>query len=1158
MSTSIAHIIASLEFRNQPIAINGLEGAARGYFVEQLLGRFDKAPLLFVTATADEAAALQEDLRLFLSETEAKRLALFSASDVPPYTQLSPEPTTWAHRLDTLYRLLRGEPLLVVAPVSALLRKLPPKSFVSGSLRELTRGQTTDRDEVVETLIQLGYEEVPLVEDEGSFARRGSLVDVWPPTLQSPVRIEWDEQKIIGMRDFAPHTQRSLKDRQNVPILAVRDFIYGKETRHQMLTRVRAFAEQSKAPGHLLRSVLEKAREGIAFEGLDTFLPAFYDELTTLLDYFPDDVVIIDDSPATLEAAAKKFIGLITEMYSTTESVEKIIPIEALYQTYDEWQTKKNTRNCLEWNSFRQEAINIHLESNTDIPALMAGHKTGEDMLVPFIQRLETWLGNNTRVVLLASSDVQRTRLSDLLRPHHLPLRQFDGPLHELHKLQHRSILLALGEASKGFRLPDEQLIVITDEEIFATKHLRRRRTEAPREAFTSISEMAEGDLIVHDQHGIGRFLGMKHLTIGKETGDYLLLEYFGGDKLYLPIYRINLIQRYVGAGESLPILDKLGGTRWQSAKQAIKKEIRLMAKDLLKLYALREIQGGYAFPPADTQYEEFSAAFPYTETRDQMTAIDDVMRDMDKDQPMDRLICGDVGYGKTEVAMRAAFRAVAAGKQAAVLVPTTVLAFQHFQTFRTRFASTPVAVDMVSRFRSAAEQKRILENVKAGKVDIIIGTHRLLSKDVSFRDLGLLIVDEEQRFGVLHKERIKKLKANVDVVTLTATPIPRTLNFSLVGIRDISVIQTPPANRHAIATHVTPFDKGVIRHAIKSELARGGQIFFVHNRVQTIKSMHETLSQIVPDARIIVGHGQMKEGELEDVMVRFVNKEFDVLLSTTIIESGLDIPAANTIIINRADTMGLAELYQLRGRVGRSSVQAFAYLLLPSDGETTAVAKRRLATLTRFTELGSGFQIAMHDLEIRGAGNILGSKQSGHIATVGYELYTKLLGRAIRQLSGKEEVEEDIDPELNLQVKAFLPAEYVENEGTRMELYRRLANRETKEELQALEHEILDRFGALPFEAHHLVRLMSIKIDARALKIRQLVFDGTFLSIKLDPSTPVQTGKLLSLMQRAPNRFKIHPPDGLVMHKEGQDDAFASAEKLLKALNACVSGESS
>ena len=1163
MPASLAEIVKAIETPGESVFVSGLCGGAGALLISKIARKDPGGTLLVLARSQERAQELFDDCSLFLNPEDLPRLALFPEISSMPYSRLSPEPECVADRMQILHRLARHEPLIVVAPVAAVMRRTPPRRFVSDGARTIRMKESVDPTELAGYLAAYGYEDVGLVEDEGSFARRGGIIDLWPPTLDRPVRIELDGDRIASMRLFDPASQRSRGELREVEIIPVRDIPFDERSRSAAAHRMRGRADEADLPARERRTVIEAIHEGIAFAGIETLLPLFHEGTETLFDFLPKDAAVVVDAASETEEAASAYWREMEELRRDTSSPERIVAPEEIALTPDGIEA-----GVLNFRGARLEALvmggeapkghafNAGAESNADLRPLVAGHKASEDMLTPLAQTIKGWQEAGIRIVLTCHTELQATRLSDLFRWHNIELLPFDAPFGTIFEMSPAAVRLKTGRLSAGFRLPAENLAVVTDEEIFGAKVVRRAPTSRPMEPFTSFAEIAEGDSIVHEQHGIGRYLGLVHLEIDGKRSDFLLLEYLGGDKLYLPVYRLNLVGRYIGSGDSAPPLDRLGGTRWSLVQKKVDASIRLMARELLEIYARREVFPGHPFPDGGAPYEEFCAAFPYDETPDQARAIDDVMRDMSIEKPMDRLVCGDVGYGKTEVAMRAAFRAAMSGKQVAVLVPTTVLAFQHHETFKRRFRDTPVSIAMLSRFVGPKERKKVAAELAQGRIDVVVGTHALLQKSVCFRDLGLLVVDEEHRFGVRHKERIKKMKATVDVMTLTATPIPRTLNFSLAGIRDISIINTPPADRLSIATYVTPFDEGIVRQAILREIARGGQVFFVHNRVETIRSMHDRLKRLVPEARIAVGHGQMAEGELEEVMIEFLERRADVLLCTTIIESGLDIPNANTIIIHRSDRMGLAQLYQLRGRVGRASVRAAAYLLTPEDGEISAIAKKRLTVLKRFTELGSGFQIAMHDLEFRGAGNILGAAQSGHIAAVGYELYAKLLDRAVRKLSGKK-VEEEVDPELSLKVAAYLPEGYIPDPGTRIDLYRRLANRESSEEIESLGEELCDRFGALPPEATSLLKVMEIKVLARRLKVRQIAFDGATFSLQLDSTTPLDPLQILDLSRREPGRYRMVPPDRLliVTEKAGDDDeALRLIRNSLSALLAYVS----
>ena len=728
------------------------------------------------------------------------------------------------------------------------------------------------------------------------------------------------------------------------------------------------------------------------------------------------------------------------------------------------------------------------------------------------VAQIQEWLGEGYRVRLMTP---QPDRLREILRGHDL-WAEVTGSL-----LGAERLAILAGECSAGFECPALGLIVLGDGELFgARRHLLRRPAYKRGGGLTSFADLQVGDLVVHADHGIGRYLGLVTLRVEGREGDYLLLEYAEGNRLYLPVQRLAAVSKFVG-GSSPARLDRLGGSAWQRVKESVRHSLREMAKDLLQLYADRTVVEGHAFSQDTPWQAEFEAAFPFEETEDQRGAIGTVKEEMEQPRAMDRLVCGDVGYGKTEVAMRAAFKAAMDGKQVGILVPTTILAQQHWATFLERFQPYPLKVEMLSRFRTPREQKKILAGLKTGTVDVVIGTHRLLEKDVAFKDLGLLIIDEEHRFGVAHKERLKQLRKSVDALTLTATPIPRTLSMALSGIRDLSVIETPPPDRRAIETVVARFDQRLIREAIDQELSRGGQIFFVHNRVQSLPSMVRFLRSLVPQARLAMAHGQMRERELESIMLRFVAREYDVLVSTAIIESGLDIPACNTIIVNRADRFGLAQLYQLRGRVGRDRFQAYAYLLIPADGRLDTVAQKRLRVIQELTELGSGFKIAVRDLEIRGAGNLLGAEQHGYIAAVGFDLYCQLLEQAVRELRG-EEVTEEVDPVVTVEVEAFIPEEYVEDVRERLSLYKRLAALQKETELEELRRELLDRFGPLPSPVRQLLEVVELRILARQLGIEKLEAIGEKVLITFAPRTPVPPERLLTLIRQERGRIRL------------------------------------
>jgi transcription-repair coupling factor (superfamily II helicase) len=1160
MPTAIAQIESRIKPHNA-LYLNDISWGVRGYIISLLARKDHLRTTLAILPTEDDAKSCLNDILFFCSASERKRTVLYPEVPSSPFSHISPDPDIFADRLAIQKRLIDGEPLVVIASAAALIRRIVPRRFIRDATLAVSKGKEVATDELISYLIRYGYEDAALVEDEASFAKRGGLIDIWPPAYEQPVRLEFDGDRIASMRHFDPQSQRSKKAMGELPsitLIPARDIPMDIESRNRAAHLVR---ERSDTPltAAERRSLIESIHEGVMFSGIETLAPIFHDTMETIFDYLPDDTVAFAFDPIDIEAMLAAAATSAAELYSEGKSAERIVRPEEILIGAQEFMGRLSKMTRVVAGGVKDntsEAVDIQFQNNRDIRPLIESHREGEDMLAPLVQMIKGMQSDGWQIVLTCHTEIQAERLGDLFHLHGIDLMPFDSPFETLSDLSSTVVKLRIGRLSSGFRLMDEKLAIITDEEIFGGKISMRPPHKRAIEPFASLAEIADGDPIVHELHGIGRYRGLAHLTIDKAPGDYLLIEYLGGDKLYLPVYRMNLVGRYIGSKDAPPPLDKLGGIKWQTMQAKVRQEIGTIAKDLLKLFAERRVHPGFAFPDGGTPYEEFCAAFPYDETPDQEQAIEDVIKDMSDDKPSDRLICGDVGYGKTEVAMRAAYVAAMAGKQVAVLVPTTVLALQHYETFTKRFAGTPISIDMLSRFRIRKDRKAAVENIKRGATDIVIGTHRLLQRDISFKDLGLLIVDEEHRFGVRHKEKIKRLKATVDVISMTATPIPRTLNLALTGIRDISVINTAPLDRQSVATFVVPFDEGIIRQALLKEISRGGQVFFVHNRVETIDSFAASLRKLVPEARIAVGHGQQGEGDLEDVMIDFLEHRSDVLLCTTIIESGLDIPNANTIIIHRADTFGLAQLYQLRGRVGRSDRKAYAYLLTPPDREMTLLARKRLAVLSRFTELGSGFQIAMHDMEFRGTGNILGSAQSGHINAIGYELYVKLLDRTIRKLKG-EKVEEEIDPELNLGTAAFLPESYVPSQATRIDLYKRLSGLGEAQEIDAMEAELTDRFGDLPPEARRLLRMMEIKILAKEIKARQLTFENGLLSIRLHESTPLPTELLISLAAKEPSRFRIVPPDKFVVSvgaAEDEDAGLCAIKNCLSSLLSYVS----
>ncbi|HEY7675644.1 MAG TPA: transcription-repair coupling factor, partial [Candidatus Methylomirabilis sp.] len=929
-----------------------------------------------------------------------------------------------------------------------------------------------DPARIVEALLAGGYRRTGQVSEPGEFSRRGGILDVFPSGEPNPLRAEFYGDEVHSLRLFDVETQRSLRGVDRITVLPVAELLRDEAAARRAQERLQARARAARLP---VPEALREAVEGQAAVAHPLrLLPLFTDSPADLRAYLPAGALLVLDEPGAIAARAEEAWQAAAEEAREDPFTP---PAEDLFAAWAALRDGWPGAGPLTLQTFAgpgAEAEAAALETRSI-------HTFG-GRITALVEDLRGRRARGERVHLVARSRSQAERLRGVLKEHDLGALLDEVP-------QAGGLAILVGELPAGFELPAAGLTYLTEAEIFGPRHEVRRRPR-PKEAlpFTSFEDIRYGDYVVHVDHGIGQYKGLRQITAGGQAGDFLFVKYAGADKLYVPVDKLHLVQRYVGtdAGEAGPALDRLGGTRWARAKARVKEGVRELARGLLNLYAARQVVPGHAYP-SDTPWQaEFEAAFPYDETPDQLRAIQEVKGDLEAPRPMDRLVCGDVGYGKTEVALRAAFKVVQDGRQAAVLVPTTVLALQHHSTFRERFANFPARVEMLSRFRGPAEQRAVLQGLEDGTVDLVIGTHRLLQKDVRFRNLGLLVVDEEQRFGVAAKEKLKQLRREVDVLTLTATPIPRTLHMSMLGVRDISTIETPPEDRLSIRTIVTTFDEAVLAEAVERELQRGGQIFFVHNRVQTLHRVAVLLKKLFPSLRFAVAHGELPEAELERIMVDFYARKYDLLLCTTIIESGLDIATANTILIDGAERLGLAQLYQLRGRVGRDKHRAYCYLLIPGHGAMTEVARKRLQAIAELTELGSGFRIAARDLEIRGAGNLLGEEQHGHIAAVGFDLYCQLIEETVRELKG-EAAEAAVDPTIRLPVPAFIPEDYVPDATLRLNLYKRLSALADAGRLDDFREEIRDRFGDPPEAVGWLLEAVDLKIRARALRLREL-----------------------------------------------------------------------
>ena len=1148
----ITRITASLAAKDSLVRVAGLEGSAPAYLLSRLITE-SGAPLLIFTADSESADELCRELRYFAAQPDG--VFLFPCWDITPFDAASPHPDLVGERLNALVRLLDGRARAVVLPLSCALQRVIPRRTLGEVCQYLVAGEELEREGLIEKLVKLGYAHVPIVEDRGSFSVRGGILDIFPPDLARPVRIEFFGDLVETMRLFAPVSQRSLEPLDELVLLPSREVILSDQVLKDFAPRLKKRCDHLGIGADRRRELLEQLQHAIYPPGIDFLQPLFHPDLETVLDYAGPEAIRVLYDPAAVSDAALRFGEDLEHAVICAEARGAVTcePAE-LYLSHEELQRlvadgPRLLLPRLEIEGEGGELQRLQTVANTDLR--LEVNPEGDRVLGPLTEKIVSWIAAGFRVLIPCHQAGQARRLYELLSHYRLPLEVSEERFPQASLRPPGRVEILIGEISRGFRLEAEHLIVIAEEEIFGKRVKRRGLSEARKQQLlTSLAELKPGDHMVHIDFGVALYRGLQHLSLTGLEGDFLLLEYAGGDKLYLPVDRINLVQRYVGAEGIQPKLDRLGAAGWEKAKAKARSEVQEMAAELLKIHAAREVQEGFRFSVADDMYREFEAAFAFEETPDQATAIDQVIADMESPRPMDRLVCGDVGYGKTEVAMRAAFKATLDGKQVAILVPTTVLAQQHAESFAARLKEYPVRVEMLSRFRTPVQQKEILAGLKKGDVDIIIGTHRLLQKDVVFKDLGLLIVDEEQRFGVAHKERLKQFRAVVDILTLTATPIPRTLYQSLMGIRDLSIIDTAPVDRLAIKTYVSRSSDELIREAVLRELRRGGQVFFVHNRVQTIGAMADELRRIVPEARIVVGHGQMAEKELERVMLSFMHGEANLLLCTTIIESGLDIPSANTLIVNRADTFGLSQLYQLRGRVGRSKQRAYAYLLIPGEGSLTPDARERLKIIQELTELGAGFRIATHDLEIRGAGDLLGARQSGDIVAVGYELYAELLDEAVRTLKG-EEMPERVEPEIKLKIPAFIPEQYVKDPNQRLLIYKKLTQPADEAEIDDIRAELVDRFGPLPMAAIYLLDVMRIRVLLKRLLVKEIELAGNDLVLSFHERTPVSPDSITALLRKEKGKYRFTPDFRLYARiaDSSFDGVLAEARNLLKLL---------
>ncbi|MCR6545342.1 transcription-repair coupling factor [Dehalobacterium formicoaceticum] len=1092
-------------------------------------------PMLIIAPTVESAKTTYHDLTSLLPEA---KVFYFPHLDLLPYEVYARNVEITAQRITVLTKLARQEAVIVVASVESLGKKLVAPATIMAYSISLAVGQEMDTRELTQKLVGMGYTKEDLVEVPGTFSVRGGIIDVFPMTENLPYRVEFFDDEIESLRHFHPDTQRSLEEKGEIWISPAHEF----PAREDLLMETGAKVSQelsgilSSYSGAAKKNIkdhfsplIEGLEQGIWSQGMEQFIPYLYPEINGLADYLPPGGLILIHEPDLVRENMEKIIQEFNSWYYDLLEEGKILPSFA--------------QNFLDYEHFTEMIqahpylLLAHLPETAGLPIKYQNEAITRDLpnyrgqIQRLAEDLKYYQREKYRIVLSASSQIRKEKLRELMK-----------------EIDLYGVEIVDGALSRGFDSPDLKLVVLSETDVLEQNlHAKNRRPMRKGEQIASFLDLKVGDYVVHVNHGIGRYMGVERLEIGDAERDYLLLQYAGADKLYVPTDQVDLIQKYVGNEGQAPKVYKLGGTEWNRVKAKVRSSVQDIAKELLDLYAAREAVQGYAFSPDTVWQKEFEDAFPFPETEDQLKAVQEIKNDMEKSKPMDRLLCGDVGYGKTEVALRAAFKAVMDGKQVAVLVPTTILAQQHQRTFEERFEGLPVTTGVLSRFKTPANIKTTLKNLARGSVDIVIGTHRLLSKDVIFKDLGLLIIDEEQRFGVVHKEKIKTLRKNIDVLTMTATPIPRTLHMSLVGARDMSLIETPPEDRQPVLTYVMEYQERVIKEAVSREMNRGGQVYFVHNRIDNIYSLADQIRALIPETKVIVGHGQMKEHELEGVMQEFVEGNYHVLVCTTIVESGLDIPNVNTLIVNEADRLGLSQLYQLRGRVGRSSKQAYAYFTYRKDKVLSGIAKKRLTAIRDFTELGAGFKIAMRDLEIRGAGNILGAEQHGHIMAVGFDLYCKLLAEEVaKQRNKQESIPEKITPLLELNIDAFIPDQYVAEVDLKIEIYKRLAGAEELKEVDDLEYEAEDRFGVMGVSVRNLFFLSKLKVLAQKLKITAITQLKNQVTIRFSPEHQVSGEELGKIAREFGRRISFSVSEELEIHLQAHQ---LSQEKVLTML---------
>ncbi len=1138
-----------------PVQMSGCVESQKAHFMSQVAPEYPYR--LVVTYNEIRARELYEDFRLFCPQ-----VSFYPAKDVIFYSADVQGKQIVKQRMNTVRQMLEQSSGVVITTIDALMNPLPPLEDFRNSIIEIDLDSEIDIDELKETLIYLGYERVALVEEAGQFAIHGGIIDIFSLTEENPYRIELWGDEIDSMRSFDVQSQRSIESLDEICIYPATDVILKKEQIENGIEKIRKEyknvyetfkklkkKEEATRIKQTIEELLEQLEEGFSINGLESSIGYFYDETQTFLDYCPrEQTLIFLDEPQWIKEHGEEVENEFRE--SMSHRLEKGYVLSGQVNVLS---SVKEVFASLQ----RPEVVSVMgleqrvpmLKINQSFSLLVQNVNSYQNEIELLIKELTEYRKLGYRIVLLSSSRMKGERLAANLREYNL--RAFYSEQTE-RDIVPGEIQVAYGTLHKGFVYPQIKFIVLTEGDIFGKQKKKRYvRHEYSGKVIKNFGELSVGDYVVHEEHGLGIYRGIEKVDVDKITRDFMKIEYGDGGNLYIPATQLNRIQKYGDAEAKAPKLSRLGSPEWHKTKTKVKAAVQNVAKELVELYWERQKANGYAFGEDTIWQKEFEESFLYVETQDQLDAITATKKDMESAKIMDRLVCGDVGFGKTEIAIRAAFKAVQEGKQVVYLVPTTILAQQHYNTFCQRMKDYPINIELMSRFRTAGQIKKVTELLKAGVVDIVIGTHRVLSKDVVFRDLGLLIIDEEQRFGVKHKETIKQMKKNVDVLTLTATPIPRTLHMSLIGIRDLSMLEEAPMERKPIQTYVLEHNPEMVREAINRELARGGQVYYVYNKVSDIDQITSEIAALVPDANVTFAHGQMSERELEKIMFAFINKEIDVLVTTTIIETGLDISNVNTIMIHDADKFGLSQLYQLKGRVGRSNRLAYAFIMYRRDKILTEVAEKRLKAIREFSALGSGVKIAMRDLEIRGAGNILGAEQHGHMEAVGYDLYCKMLNEAVIALKGEqgENVEETFETTIDLSIDAFIPNTYIKNESLKLDMYKRIAAAESEEELMDLQDELIDRFGDLPRSVNNLIQIALLKGMAHEAYVTELKGNRMQVKLMMNPKAPIDVDKISSLVQKYRSQLKFTPGNVPFFTYVSREKMGEDAEKLINSM---------